>query len=311
MTRSRLPYTFAALDRSADKRKNPAWLAARLADPTSRFTAVWRGRNLVEAAQGVPIPRFLAGERASLALEIAEEIVFLGLLDGCAIFALDLSPLEMAEAQDAVGEGGTFRDLREVGPEIAQADGALLAYARAIVFWHGRHRFCGACGAPTESKDGGHARICSRDVCGLTHFPRTDPAVIMLVHDGGDWCVLAHNKRMPPGMHSTLAGFVEPGESVEEAVAREVREEVGLEVAPHAPRYFATQPWPFPASLMVGFHVRAPGAALSVDPEELAHARWFHRDELRFSPEDESFALPRADSIARRLIDAWLTGGVS
>ena len=302
-----LPYTFAALDRAADKRKRPAWLAARLADPSSWFTVVWRRRNLISSAQA-PAPRLLSGERASLALELAEEIVFLGLLDGRAVFALDLSPLDPAEAEQAVDRQGEFRDLREIGGALGQADGALLAYARAIVFWHGRHRYCGACGSPTDSVEGGHSRICTNDTCGLSHFPRTDPAVIMLVHDGGEHCILGHNKRMPAGMYSVLAGFVEPGESVEEAVAREVREEVGLEVAPASPRYFATQPWPFPASLMIGFHVPAPHAPLTVDPDELVQARWYHRDELRGSPEDHRFCLPRRDSIARRLIDAWLDG---
>ena len=305
-----LPYTFAALDRAADKRKDPAWLAARLADPATGFTVVWRRRNLViESPSRRPL--FLERENASLALELAEEIVFLGLYGHRAVFALDLSPLEPVEAEQAVGHVGAFRDLREVGPAVAQGDGALLAYARAMVFWHGRHRFCGRCGAPTESADGGHSRVCTSDHCGISHFPRTDPAVIMLVHDGGDYCVLGHNKRMPPGMHSTLAGFVEPGESVEEAVSREVNEEVGLSVDPEAIRYFGTQPWPFPCSLMVGFHVRAEWRALHVDPMELVSARWFHHEELRRSPEDGSFALPRADSIARRLIEAWLEGAAT
>ena len=300
-----LPYTFAGLDRAADKRTRPAWLAARLADPSSRFTVVWRRRNLV-GCNPAPAPVLLHGERASLALELAAEIVFLGLRDARAVFALDLSPLDLDEAEQAVAGAGAFHDLREVGPLMDQADGALLAYARAMIFWHGRHRYCGACGHPTEAVEGGHSRVCTQDACGLRHFPRTDPAVIMLVHDGGARCVLGHNPRMPAGMHSTLAGFVEPGECVEEAVVREIREEVGLEVAPGAPRYFASQPWPFPGSLMIGFHVAAPYAPLTVDPEELAAASWFHRDELRASPEDHRFTLPRPDSIARRLIEAWL-----
>ncbi len=309
MSGRHLPYTFAGLDRAADKRKHPAWLASRLADPSSRFTVVWRRRNLV-TADAMPAPVLLHGERASLALELAAEIVFLGLHDDRAVFALDLSPLDPGEAEQAVDSRGAFRDLREIGPAMAQADGALLAYARALIFWHGRHRYCGACGYPTEAVEGGHSRICTNDRCGLSHFPRTDPAAIMLVHDGGDHCILGHHPRMPQGMHSTLAGFVEPGESVEEAVVREIREEVGLEVAPAAPCYFATQPWPFPASLMIGFHVAAPRAPLTVDSEELTAARWFHRDELHASPEDGRFALPRRDSIARRLIDAWLDGAI-
>jgi NAD+ diphosphatase len=130
----------------------------------------------------------------------------------------------------------------------------------------------------------------------------------MLVHDGSEHCVLGRHARFPPGMHSTLAGFVEPGESLEEAVAREVAEEVGLAVPLDGVRYFASQPWPFPSSLMLGFHARAEGRPLDVDPQELEGAHWFHRDQLLRSPEDETFRMPRADSIARRLIQAWLDG---
>ncbi len=307
MAPSLIPYTYGHLDRAAHRRKDPAWIAARLADPRSRFLAVWRSRNHVAEGEA-PRPVYLQGERASMALELAEEIVFLGLDGPHAVFALDLSPLDEAEVLDTVGGDGGFRDLRETGPWLPQGEGALLAYARAIVFWHSRHGYCGRCGRPSESTDGGHARTCTNPDCRLQHFPRTDPAVIMLVHDGADHCVLGHNRRMPAGMHSTLAGFVEPGESIEEAVAREVAEEVGLTVEPGGLRYFASQPWPFPASLMLGFHARAEHGALTVDPEELVSARWFHRGELRSSPEDETFRLPRRDSIAHKLIEAWLQG---
>jgi NAD+ diphosphatase len=308
MTAPEIPYTRCPLDRAGNQRRDPAWVAARLLEPGTLFAPVWNNRNLVRATPSLR-PHYLSGAQASMALELAEEVVFLGLDDDRrAVFALDLSPLEQDDAVQAVGGEGQFKDLREVGPLLGQGDGALLAFARGIVYWHGRHRFCARCGRPTEAKDAGHARVCTGPDCGASSFPRTDPAVIMLVHDGGARCVLGRHARFPPGMHSTLAGFVEPGESLEEAVAREVAEEVGLEVPLEGVRYFASQPWPFPSSLMLGFHARAEARPLVVDPEELEGARWFHRDELLQSPEDETFRMPRADSIARRLIQAWLDG---
>jgi NAD+ diphosphatase len=310
MSASDIPYTRCPLDRAGNQRRDPAWVAARLLDRSTRFVPVWNNRNLVAANPAVR-PHYLSGAQASMALELAEEVVFLGLGlgdDDGALFALDLSPLEHDEALQAVGGDGRFQDLREVGPLLGQGDGALLAFARGIVYWHGRHRYCARCGRPTEAKDAGHARVCTGTDCGASSFPRTDPAVIMLIHDGGAHCVLGRHARFPPGMHSTLAGFVEPGESLEEAVAREVAEEVGLQVPLSGVRYFASQPWPFPSSLMLGFHAQAEYLPLAVDEQELEGARWFHRDELLTSPEDERFRLPRSDSIARRLIQAWLDG---
>jgi NAD+ diphosphatase len=307
MARPRIPYTGCRLDRAARRRGDPAWVAARLLDRATRFLALWNDRNLVTDTRP-PAPVYLQGERASLALELADEVVLLGLDGGAAVFAVDLTPLEEDEALQAVGDAGSFLDLRRVGPSLGQAEGALLAYARGLIHWHARHRYCPRCGQPTEATEAGFARVCTGRTCGATQFPRTDPAVIMLVHDGGEHCVLGRHARFPPGMHSTLAGFVEPGECLEEAVAREVAEEVGLQVPVENVRYFASQPWPFPGSLMLGFHAACAAAPLDVDETELAGARWFHRDELLNAPEDDRLSLPRRDSIARRLIATWLDG---
>jgi NAD+ diphosphatase len=171
--------------------------------------------------------------------------------------------------------------------------------------WHRRHGFCSVCGAATASREAGHVRRCTDPDCGAHCFPRTDPAVIMLVHDGGDRVVLGRKASMLPGQHSILAGFVEPGESLEDAVRREVFEEVGLELGEVI--YHSSQPWPFPANIMLGFTARATTFDLNVDYNELEDgARWFTRDFLRSSPEDESFRLPRRDSISRRLVNEWL-----
>ena len=298
-------YSGGGLDRADHLRRDPDWLSARHGDPATRFVPVWRARNLVrgdEPARAVWLSR---SEVPGLA-ERAGETIFLGCTGATAVFAIDLSDLEDPLTHPTLTEGHGFRDLREVGPLLERSEGAVLAYARGLVHWHGRHRFCGVCGRPTASRQGGHVRACIGEACGAEHFPRTDPAVIMLVHDGGDRCVLGRQQIWPDGMHSTLAGFVEPGESLEEAVAREVFEEVGLSVRDVT--YRSSQPWPFPSSIMLGFNAATRYQPLRINPHELAAARWYSRDDLLNSPEDTSFRLPRRDSIARRLIEDWLAG---
>jgi NAD+ diphosphatase len=313
MQRTQNFYSDNGLDRADRLRGDTDWLAARLADPSSRFVPLWRTQSLFdpppEQEPGSGGPRAVMLEAAEAAALIARggERIFLG-LDGedRAYFALDLSALDSPDHEPALAGRGSFADLRSFGPLLPRGEGAILAYARGMIWWHGRHRFCGVCGARTESRQGGFQRLCSNPDCGVAHFPRTDPAVIMLVHDGGDRCVLGRQKVWPPGMHSTLAGFVEPGESLEQAVAREVEEEVGIAVGEVT--YHSSQPWPFPSSLMLGFYARTGDRELRIHPEELEGARWFEREFLLASPEDESFRLPRRDSIARRLIEDWLTG---
>jgi NAD+ diphosphatase len=295
-------YSGVGLDRADALRRDATWVAARQTDPKSRVVLVWRNRNLIRRADEIDAVWLRITEMTILDDSEAEP-VFLGRDGDTAVFAADLSHLAEAEAQDLAAEHGVFEDLRAVGPLMPRRNGAILAYARGLLYWHRRHRFCGICGSATVSDQAGHVRRCTNTGCGAEHFPRTDPAVIMLVHDG-DRCVLGRQKIWPPGMHSTLAGFVEPGESLEEAVAREVYEEVGLAVTNVT--YESSQPWPFPSSIMLGFRATCAYAPMRFDTDEIESADWFTRAELHASPEDESFRLPRRDSIARRLIEDWL-----
>jgi NAD+ diphosphatase len=293
-------YVTPTLDRVSLNRRDEAWLALRMAEPGSRLLLVWRGQNLILEAPS-PAAALLSLTEGGALLAEAGEIALLGLIGERALFAADLSHREEPPALP----GARFADLRSVGPLLAREEGGLLAYARGLMHWHQRHRFCGVCGSPTESREAGHMRRCTNPACAAEHHPRIDPAVIMRVEHRGR-ILLGRQKQWPVGMHSVLAGFVEPGESLEDAVRREVAEEVALRLT--EVRYHSSQPWPFPSSIMLGFTAVAEGDQFQVDEHELEMARWFTREELLASPEDETFRLPRRDSIARRLVDDWIAG---
>ncbi len=293
-------YVIAALDRASAHRRDAGWFARLLADPNSRLLPVWRGQNLLREGE-VPTAALLARGESDALLAGAPDVALLGLVGEVAHFAVDLSHHDQPPSLP----GARFADLRSVGPIIERSQGGLLAYARGLIYWHQRHRYCGVCGSPTESREAGHMRRCTNTACKAEHHPRTDPAVIMRIEHEGR-ILLGRQKQWPPGMHSVLAGFVEPGESLEDTVRREVAEEAGIPVSDVT--YHSSQPWPFPASIMLGFTARALSDRLKVDGEELESARWFSREELLASPENEVFRLPRRDSIARRLVDDWLKG---
>jgi NAD+ diphosphatase len=326
-------YAHPGFERAGLRRRETDWIRARMLDRDSIFVPVWRSQSLILEIEGSePRAVMLSAESIATLLgsgdsEIEDRlahghVVFLGLLDNHAHFALDLSahdaPLDRlrSPALEAAGIAGAklsetglrFGDLRQFGAYLSRHDGALLALARAMMFWHSRHRFCGVCGAPTRSEEAGHVRRCTASGCATLHFPRTDPAVIMLVTDG-ERALLGRNRNFLPGMYSTLAGFVEPGESLEDAVAREVCEETAIEIG--AVHYHSSQPWPFPANIMLGFYAEAASTAITVDYGELEDARWFERGWLLSHEDDDSFRLPRRDSIARRLIEDWLAGSES
>ena len=286
----------AALDRMDSQRKNAADIQAYLAADTTRFLPTWRSRNLVIGDNLALAAGFLPNDAARNALANAPWAL-LGRDADSVIVALDLSSLDNPLP---AGVPGRFEDLRRVGGLMTEAEAAILAYARGLMHWRTRTRFCRTCGAACLSQSAGHVMACTG--CGTHHFPRSDPAVIMLVtHD--DRALLGHPARFRDlRIFTTLAGFVEPGESLEEAVAREVQEEAGVRVG--NVRYQSSQPWPFPASVMLGFTAEAEDDVLTIDPSELLEARWLTREEVRAQSD---FVLPPDLSIARRLIEGWLT----
>ena len=293
-------YDRPGFDRASHLRREQEWLLDRIADEASQLVPIWRSRNLVADAKQ---PALTTISMNTNLLEQSPALVFLGLVNDVAHFAIDLS----AEEEAPLKEFGSFEDLRRIGPLLPRDEGSIMAFARAHMTWHKRHFFCGVCGSETESREGGHVRVCKDEKCNSHCFPRIDPAVIMLVHDGKDRIVLGRKKAMQPGQHSILAGFVEPGESLENAVAREIFEEVGLEITDI--EYHSSQPWPFPANIMLGFTARATTFDLTVDYNELEDgAQWFSREFLQNSPENDTFRLPRRDSISWRLMNEWIDG---
>jgi NAD+ diphosphatase len=289
MSGEAITFTGEVLDRVAEHRGDPRWLAAQPADPAARAVlASDGGVHVTDAAE----PRLALVPLAPLD---ATDPLLLGLDEAGPVFAVD------ADGTSAAGTRSL--GLRDAAASLPPSDAGLAAHAAALLNWHRRHRHCANCGAPTSVTAGGIIRVCDR--CGMQHHPRTDPVVIMLVTDG-DRVLLGRQATWPAGRYSALAGFVEPGESLEQAVAREVREEAGVEVG--EPTYIASQPWPFPTSLMLGF--TAPwrsGEPRRIDAE-LEDVRWFERAEVAAAARGESGppGLPPRFAIARRLLEHWL-----
>ena len=279
----------AVVDRAAERRADPAWLEQRLADPRSRLMRVSGGMARMRASGGALDLVAPSGARSG-------EVVFLGVdADDVAYFSE-----HVVEQDDAL-----WQDLRTAGAELGDRDAGLMVTAVALDNWVRAHRRCPLCGEPTVPQSAGWSRRCPSD--GSEHFPRTDPAVIVLVRDRDDRALLGRQGSWPEGRFSTLAGFVEAGESAEAAVRREVREESGVLVSedPHDLVYLGSQPWPFPCSLMLGYHAWTDSPQIDVDGEEIAEARWFTREELLAAIEAGSVRLPPQISISRRLIERW------
>jgi len=282
------------LDRLGPWRKDEARLAAALADPRSLVVPVWRTRSAVRASAAGLSAYFIEG-----AQDVSgRELILLGEFHERVCFALEIE----AETPPQLAADAELHDLRMIAGELAPEEAGLLAYARAMIHWRARHRYCGRCGAVTTPIQGGHVRICGDAACGEQQFPRIDPAVIVLVTDG-ERALLGRQAAWPPGRYSTIAGFVEPGESLEDAVVREVREETG--VAVERVDYHSSQPWPFPSSLMLGFTAHATSAAIRLEDDELEDAQWLTREQIA----NGAVALPTTHSISFRLIEDWYDAG--
>jgi NAD+ diphosphatase len=300
-----IPFTGSPLDRASDQRVDPAWLAARRSDSGSRVLPVWRLQPFLTGPETRTDPK-LGLVAPAVADRLCENTtgVFLGLDNETAVFALDISALEDPLAGPLNGLGH-FRDARSAAQLVGGTDAAIIGQARSLIDWHARHQFCGQCGTRTELKDAGYRRLCSS--CQAEHFPRTDPAVIMLVVHG-DHCMLGRNRRFPDGYYSALAGFLEPGENVEEAVRRETFEEAGVRIG--AVRYVASQYWPFPSSLMIGCIAEAAARETKPDGVEILETRWFDKQTIRSMFDGtivlEGVHLPSPIAIAHHLLRAWV-----
>jgi NAD+ diphosphatase len=305
-----IPIAFSGnpLDRAADKRSDKAWLDSSRSSPCARVLPLWKLQPLLfgpEANSGAAQLGFIDGKLASaLGGDFAIE-VFLGLRENKSFFARDISALPDPLAA-ALANYGHFHDARAATALLDTPETAILAQAKALISWHNRHGFCAQCGSATTVADAGYRRLCAS--CGAEHFPRTDPVVIMLVTRGNQ-CLLGRNKRFAGGHYSTLAGFVEPGETIEEAAAREIFEEVGLRA--QRVRYFASQPWPFPANLMIGCFAEVDSSEITVDGQEIVAAHWFDHAEIQqlISGASTEVGLPRRDAIAFHLVAHWAETG--
>lgn len=304
MTRSAIPFTGNPLNREALRRRDRTWLDAQLAAEETRFLPFWKLQPLLKLGD----ERELAWARRELFADLdpAPEPVLLGTLDDVAHFAVDVSVEERREVALGVSEIASFEDLRAIVSVMALPDAAIACQGRAYVDWHARHRFCAACGGDTRAVLAGAHRVCTD--CAIEHFPRTDPVGIAVVVRG-DQCLLGRGPGWPNNMFSALAGFIEPGETLEEAVRREVFEESGVRVG--SVRYVASQPWTFPSSLMIGCLAEAESVEITVDRVELEEARWFSRKQLReaLAGRTDEVGVPPPMAIAHHLIHAWVDEG--
>ena len=292
-----LSFTGNPLDRASAERSDPKWIATQQARADAVFhLPIWQTKPLLIGDRA----GFLSAGMMGLAPELLS--VFLGLRDAQPLFAVAMPDSE----EPPLAGLGEFRDLRAAAFVLPDGEAAIAGQAKSLIDWHRRHRFCANCGSATNPADSGYRRLCPN--CGTEHFPRTDPVVIMLPLFGEE-CLIGRSPRFPEGMYSAFAGFVEPGETMEEAVRRELKEEVSLTVA--SVRYHASQPWPFPSSLMLGCYAQAVSKDFRIDEHEIEHARWMTKAEVRerlADRIDDGLKMPGAIAIARLLLADWVKG---
>ena len=284
------------IDRRAEDREEAGWLEAALADPATLYLFA-KGTTQLVRTQPEPRIEFVTGDHPVVRDTDPRDFILLGWFRNTRCILIELE----AERAVSTPEGATFEELRPLSPLLRGDEAGLLAYARALSIWRSRQKFCGVCGSTTQPERAGHVIRCTNTACRHEFFPRLDPAIIVLVTDG-ERALLGRQASWPAGRYSTIAGFVEPGESLEDAVAREVMEETGVPVL--TSRYHSSQPWPFPSSIMIGFQaIAVPNSEVLVGPE-LEAAGWFTRRDI----ESGATLVPPSHSISYQLISAWMKG---
>ena len=304
-----IPFAGNPLDRVSEKRTDAKWIESRRHDPSSRIFPIWKLQPFLLGRDDTKPPYELGLLEPGIADQVAGEdaiCVFLGLEGDRALFALEIPDAKDPTKDGPLARRGFFRDARAAGQMVAIKDSGIMAQAKALIDWHQRHGFCPKCGARTKLMDAGYRRLC--DNCNSEHFPRVDPVVIMLATEG-EACLVGRGKLFPQGMFSALAGFIEPGETIEQAVQRELMEESSVKVGEVS--YYATQPWPFPSSLMIGCFAKALSRDFKVDENELAEVRWIERKvarELIEGKRVDGILVPPPVAIAHHLIKAFALG---
>jgi len=301
-------YASSAINRHGNYRNDKNLLNNIIIEKNTKFIPFYNGKNLfTKINKNITPVIFKKIELDDFFPNGMGDTIFLGVANTLNYIGVNLSPPNKKFEYWLKEQNIIIDDLRKYGPILDDVEASFLALSNGMFFWHNTHKFCGSCGFQNFSKEGGFVMKCSNDKCGKSHFPRTDPAIITLI-SFQDKVLLGRSPRFPDSMYSTLAGFVEPGESLEQALEREVFEEVGIKVKNI--KYFNSQPWPFPASLMLGFFAEAVNDQMTIDYDEIEDAHWFSINELK-SLEHPSisggFKLPRVDSIARRLVDTWIS----
>ncbi len=324
-TQSNFAFTQMHLARNSSLRKSNEWLQQQLESQNSRVILLYKGQILFEGEQlfcrSYSFVSNMYMETKSALLKLSN-FIFLGTELQQSFFALDISRLDIdkffkrnvnvTSSEQSLTLSLVLRELRASLLFVTPCQAAMLGYANSLSYWHRVNRFCGLCGHETQRLHGGHTVKCGSEACNKEVFPRTDPVVIMLIEhvteNGTPMCLLAEHHRTPEKVVSTLAGFVDPAETLEQAVIREVKEEAGVDV--HNVQYIASQPWPFPSSLMLGFYGQANDKTIVIDDDEIRDAKWFTVEEVKrfdnWGDESENYKLPRKESIARHLIDSWV-----
>jgi len=311
----RFSFSKMTLDRKSSSRKNNEWLSEQLKATDTKIILLYKGKFVFENSNLLTInyTHLISGKYPELIKFIdLSSFIFLGTNLQQAYFALDISSTNIEVFFQQQSAQLTLSDLRSSLAFLDPKQASILGFASNLSYWHRANRFCGFCGSKTQRLHGGHTVQCLNETCKKEFFPRTDPVVIMLIEhkpkSGPAMCLLAEHHRTPEKVVSTLAGFVDPAETLEQAVIREVKEEAGVNVS--NVQYITSQPWPFPSSLMLGFHAQADDPTIVIDDDEIRDAKWFTAEQVRsfdnWGDEGDNYKLPRRESIARYLVDLWL-----